>query len=358
MRSDPANPARRRVAVLAFDGLSMFEFAVAVHVFGSHDGPELTDWYDTVVCAVSNEVRMDNGLTMQVPRRLASLRAADTVVVPPCDDADAVPEAVLTALRRAHARGTRILSLCTGAFVLARAGLLDGRRAVTHWAECDRFADAFPSITVEPSALYIDDGDILTSAGSAASIDLCLHIVRLDHGAEVAGRLARSMVVQPHRDGGQAQYIETPMPAANGPGPLSNILSWMAEHLDEPMTVVDLARRASMSPRSFARHFSSTTGSTPHRWLVVRRIGFAQQLLETSDLSVDVVAERTGLGNAANLRKHFARQVGTSPSAYRRSFGRTGEAMPNPTKVAPGFGPRGQHCRPIGDEFCAAHRSE
>ena len=324
MRSKTAKSGSRRVAIVAYDGLSMFEFAAAVEVFGPHDVPSLgpDNWYDLLICAESASVRMDNGLTMNVPRRLASAAGAHTVVVPPCESPDAVSDSVLTMIRRAHARGARIVSLCTGAFVLGRAGVLDGRRAATHWADCARFADAFPAVTVDPSVLYVDEGDILTSAGSAASIDLCLHIVRLDHGADVAGRLARSLVVQPHRDGGQAQFIETPMPAMAGSRSMTDIVVWMGEHLDEPVTVADLARRASMSPRSFARHFVSITGSTPHQWLLHHRIARAQQLLETTDLAVDVIAERAGLGNAANLRKRFGRQVGTNPTAYRRSFAR------------------------------------
>jgi transcriptional regulator GlxA family with amidase domain len=314
-------PTAGRVAVLAYDRLSMFEFSIACEVFGPSEAADLgVPWYDFVVCADRATVRFDNGLVLQVPRSLASLRRADTIVIPPCDDPSTVSEATITAIRQAHDRGARLISLCTGALVLARTGLLDGRRAVTHWAECEAFAAAYPSVTVDPKVLYVDEGDILTAAGSAASIDLCLYVVRLDHGAEVAGRLARKLVVQPHRDGGQAQYIDLPMPSPRDVEPFTDTLAWMSEHLHEPLSVADLAHRSAMSPRSFARHFAATTGSTPYRWLLRQRIQIAQRLLETSDLPIDLVAERTGLGNATNLRKHFHRQVGTSPFAYRKTF--------------------------------------
>lgn len=323
MRSKTANEgtAPHTVAVVAYDGLAMFEFSVACEVFGPSEALSLgVPWYRFLVCGDQPSVQCDNGLTIQIPRRLASLRNADTVVLPPCEEPGRVSDETLTAIRRAHARGARVLSLCTGAFVLARTGLLDGRRAVTHWSECAEFAAAHPQITVDPSVLYVDEGDILTSAGSAASIDLCLHVVRLDHGVQTANRLARQLVVQPHRDGGQAQYIEAPIPRPNDAAPFAETLTWMSTHLDEPMTVTDLASRSAMSRRSFARHFASTTGSTPYQWLLRERIQFAQQMLESTDLGIDTVAERSGLSNAGNLRKHFHRQVGTSPNAYRRAF--------------------------------------
>jgi transcriptional regulator GlxA family with amidase domain len=231
-----------------------------------------------------------------------------------------VPDATLAAIRRAHARGARIVALCTGAFVLARTGLLDGRTAVTHWADCERFEEQYPAVRLDPDVLYVDDGDVLTSAGSAASIDLCLYVVRCDLGAEVAARLARRLVVPPHRDGGQAQYVDAPMPSAPSAEPLADTLTWMIEHLDEDMTIADLADRAAVSPRSFARHFAAATGTTPYQWLLRQRIQHAQRLLESTDLTVDVVAERVGLGNATNLRKHFRRQLDTSPNIYRRTF--------------------------------------
>jgi AraC family transcriptional activator FtrA len=323
MRSKTANleSGPGRVAVLTYPGLSMFEFSVAVEVFGLTQADELdVPWYDVVVCGDSPSVRFDNGLTLDVPARLTATRRAGTIVLPPTDVPSQVPDATLAAIRRAHARGARIISLCTGAFVLARTGLLDGRTAVTHWADCGRFEAQFPTVTLDPGVLYVDDGDILTSAGSAASIDLCLYVVRCDLGAEIATQLARRLVVQPHRDGGQAQYIDAPMPTAAAAEPFADTLAWMIEHLDQELTIADFADRAAMSPRSFARHFAAATGSTPYQWLLRQRIHHAQRLLERTDLAIDVVAQRVGLGNATNLRKHFRRQLSTSPNAYRRTF--------------------------------------
>jgi AraC family transcriptional activator FtrA len=304
----------------------MFEFAVACEVFGpslanSFDVP----WYEMTVCGDRTTICYDNGLTLAVPKPLAAVRSADTVVVPPCEDPLAVSEATLRAIVRAHASGARIISLCTGAFVLARTGLLDGRRAATHWDECDRFAVHFPRVTVDPEVLYVDEGDILTSAGSAASIDLCLHVVSHDFGADVANALARLLVVQPHRDGGQAQYIDRPVPTLSPAEPIADVIAWMTEHLSEQATIAELAARAAMSQRSFARHFVATTGTTPYQWLLRQRIQQAQRLLERTDLPIDAVAERVGLGNGTNLRKHFRRVLNTSPHAYRRAFqGRRG----------------------------------
>ena len=323
MRSKAANLSSHpgRVAVLTYDRMSMLEFAVACEIFGPTFARELdVPWYDLVVCGESAAVRFDNGLLLQVPRALTAARRAHTIVLPPCDDPDSVSDATLDIIRRAHARGARIISLCTGAFVLARTGLLDGRRAVTHWDECTRFAAQYPRVTLDPGVLYVDEGDILTSAGSAASIDLCLYVVRCDLGAEISTALARQLVVQPHRDGGQAQYIDTPMPTASTAEPIADTLAWMSEHLDRDMTIATLAARAAMSQRSFARHFVGTTGSTPYQWLLRQRIHQAQRLLEGTDLPVDVVANRVGLGNATNLRKHFRRVLDTSPHAYRRAF--------------------------------------
>jgi AraC family transcriptional activator FtrA len=227
---------------------------------------------------------------------------------------------LLDALRAAHRRGARIMSVCTGAFVLAAAGLLDGRPATTHWMYTEELAARFPEVRVDPRVLYVDDGDVLTSAGTAAGIDLCLHVVRLDHGAEVANAVARRMVVPPHRDGGQAQYVESPLASGPGDDPLGGTLGWALEHLDEPLSVADLARRAAISPRSFARHFLRVTGTTPHQWLLSQRLLLAERLLESSDLSVERVASRSGFGSAAALRAHFQRARATSPSAYRRLF--------------------------------------
>jgi AraC family transcriptional activator FtrA len=312
----------RTVAVLAYDGLGMFGFAVACEVFGSGYCAQWdTPWYDLIVCAARpGPVVLENGLTLQVPHGLEALASADTVIVPSCESPDGPPVQVVVALREAHERGARLVSLCTGAMVLAAAGLLDGRRATTHWSECTELARRYPDVRVDPSVLYIDDGDILTSAGNAASIDLCLHLVRRDHGAEIATRLARQLVVPPYRDGGQAQYIDAPVPQLEDGDLFADTMAWVQEHLDEQVNVTDLARRSAMSRRTFARRFAATTGTTPYQWLLRQRLQLAQRLLETSDLPIDLVAAKSGFVNAANLRKHFGRVVRTSPQAYRHTF--------------------------------------
>ena len=262
----------------------------------------------------------DGGFQLQATHGLERIRRADTLVVLPTEHLERVPPEVFGALRQAHARGCRIISLCTGAFVLAEAGLLDGRRATTHWTECDALARRYPDVSVDPGVLYVDEGDVLTSAGSAASIDLCLHVVRQDYGAEAASRVARQLVVPPQRDGGQAQFIDTPLATFEDSDLFADTVAWVQGHLDEPLTVADLAARSAMSPRTFARRFLATTGTTPHQWLQRQRVQLAQRLLEGSDLPIDVVAERSGFCTAGNLRKHFNRTVLTSPQAYRRAF--------------------------------------
>jgi transcriptional regulator GlxA family with amidase domain len=214
--------------------------------------------------------------------------------------------------------------------VLAAAGLLDGRAATTHWQECERLASEYPLVQVDPVVLYVDGGDVLTSAGSAACIDLCLHIVRADYGAEVAARLARELVVPPFREGGQAQYIKSPLPLVDPADPFVDMLTWMQAHLDEPITISDLAKRAAMSQRNFARRFVATLGTTPYRWLVRQRLQLAQRLLETTDLSVEAVAQASGFATAANLRGRFLEAIHTTPSAYRRAF----RGGPRPSSVS------------------------
>ena len=310
-----------KVATVIYDGFGLFEFGVAAEVFG-YDRSEVFDvpWYRWYVCAATDSVTASGGLMVTPNYGLAHVRNADIVVVTPTDHFEDVPEEVRDALRAAHRRGARILSLCTGAFVLASAGLLDGRRATTHWGECAELAARHPEVTVDECVLYIDEGDILTSAGSAASIDLCLHLVRQDYGAEVASSLARRMVVPPHRDGGQAQYIDAPMPPADPSDLFAEAMTWLQEHLDEPISVAELAGRSAMSTRTFARRFLATTGTTPYQWLIRQRLQLAQRYLETTDWSVEVVAERSGFLTAPNLRKHFNRAVRVSPQAYRQTF--------------------------------------
>ncbi len=248
------------------------------------------------------------------------IASADTVIVLPTVSAEGTHPTITDALRQAHAHGSRIVSLCTGAFAVAAAGLLDGRRATTHWTECSDLARRYPKVTVDPGVLFVDGGDILTSAGSAAGIDLCLHVVRKDYGTEIATQLARQLVVAPQRDGGQAQYIDAPMPELDTSSLFADTVSWLQEHMNEAVTVEDLAARSAMSPRTFARRFLATTGTTPYQWLLRQRVQLAQRLLEMSDLPIDAVADQSGFSTAANLRKHFSRAVHTSPQAYRRAF--------------------------------------
>jgi AraC family transcriptional regulator, transcriptional activator FtrA len=311
------------VAVVVYDGIAAFELGVVCDTFGHDYAASFgVPWYDLAVCGHTPSVTMDAGIRMQVPHGLEALRTADTVIIPPTDFAEQVPAEVLQALREAHWRGCRMVSLCTGAFVLAAAGILDGHPATTHWSECADLARRYPAVCVDPGVLYVDDGDVLTSAGSAASIDLCLHMVQRDYGTEVATRLARDLVVPLQRDGGQAQYIEAPVPVLDAANLFADTVAWLQEHLDQPVTVNDLADRAAMSPRTFARRFLAAVGTTPYQWLVRERIRLAQRLLETSDLPVEIIADRSGFGSADNFRKHFARALRTSPQAYRRTFRR------------------------------------
>jgi AraC family transcriptional activator FtrA len=323
-RTRSSRPSRRvrDVAILIYDGVGIFELGVACDVFGSTDLTDLgIPWYRLAVCGPgSPTVTADGGLVISAPSGLGRTRHVDTVIVPPTNRLEEVPAKVFDALRHAHARGCRIISLCTGAFVLAEAGLLEGRRATTHWAECDDLARRYTGVKVDPGVLYVDEGDILTSAGSAASIDLCLHVVRGDYGSDIATQLARQLVVPPQRDGGQAQFIDAPLPPLDSSNLFAATIAWVQGHLNEPLTVADLAARSAMSPRTFARQFLAATGTTPHQWLQRQRVHLAQRLLETSDLSIESVAVDSGFCTAGNLRKHFSRIMQTSPQAYRRTF--------------------------------------
>jgi transcriptional regulator GlxA family with amidase domain len=314
-----------RVAVLAFDPFPPFELSVACEVFGIDRRDMGVPRSEVRIAAGSPAPLHANGVgfSIDTPHGLEALKWADTIIVPGWYDKEHGPgEEAVDALQRAHRRGARLASFCSGAYVLAFAGLLDGRRATTHWMYADDFANRFPRVDVDRDVLYVGDGQVFTSAGTAAGIDLCLHLVRLDHGAEVANTIARRMVVPPHRDGGQSQFIEAPMPAACDDHDLADALAWAVEHLDAVITVESLARRARMSPRTFARRFKATTGTTPLQWLQQQRVVLAQRLLETTELPVELIAERCGLGSAANLRLHFSRAVGTSPNAYRFAFRR------------------------------------
>lgn len=317
-----SKPAGHDVAIVVYDGFTPFDLGVACEVFGDDRWVAPGDpWYRLFVCADrSRPVTADTGFEILVPYGLETLASVDTIIVSATYLPDRVPEGVFEGLRRAHERGCRILSFCAGAFVLAEAGLLDGRRAATHWAECDELARRYPQLSVDPGVLYVDEGDILTGAGSAASIDLCLHVVRQDYGTEVATHLARQLVVPPQRDGDQAQYIEQPLPDLDSSHAFADTLTWVKGHLDDQVTVEDLAARSAMSPRTFARRFRAATGTTPYQWILRQRVQLAQRLLEVSDLSIEMVAQRSGFCTSGNLRKHFTRIIHTSPQAYRNKF--------------------------------------
>lgn len=312
-----------RVVALVSPGVNAFELSVACEVFGL-DRPELdVEWYQfTIASEGAQAVAVHGGASLQPSADLAAVRNAHTIVVPNgCIDGPAASPGVLQALRDAHASGARIASFCSGAFTLGDSGLLDGRRATTHWLYTQRFQDRYPAVDVVENVLYVDDGEILTSAGTAAAIDLGLHIVRLDHGAEVANAVARRMVVPPHRDGGQAQFVTRPVVDSCDPADdLAPVLEWALAHLHEPLSVERLASRALMSPRTFARRFQSSVGTTPLQWILRQRVHRAQELLETTELPLERVAQESGFGTAANMRLHMRRVVDLAPSAYRRTF--------------------------------------
>ncbi|MGY0002642.1 helix-turn-helix domain-containing protein [Micromonospora sp. I033] len=306
------------VALAATDAMLHFELAMACEVF-VRDPTGLADpWYDLVVCG-PGPVRIGR-FQMEPDDGLDRLARADTVIIPAVEDIDAdVPSDLLDAVRAAHEAGARLVSLCTGAFVLAAAGVLDGLRATTHWAHTEALAARYPRVTVDPDVLYVDNGTVLASAGKAAALDLCLHLIRRDHGSTVANAVARRLVVPPHRAGGQPESVATPGPARDDP-PRADLLPWVMERLDRPLTVEDLARRANMSSRHLARHFRSVTGATPLQWLSTQRIRRAQELLENTDSGIDAIAQAAGMGTATTLRRHFHRTVGVPPDAYRRTF--------------------------------------
>ncbi|MFD3497871.1 helix-turn-helix domain-containing protein [Streptomyces sp. NPDC058676] len=306
------------VALAVTDGMLHFELAVASEVFGAAPVGVTGPWYDVAVCG-SGAVRVGR-FRLEPDHGLDRLQRADTVIVPAWADVDEDPPADLVgAVRAAHEAGARVASLCTGAFVLAAAGLLDGKRATTHWAHTEVLAARYPRVAVDPDVLYVDNGTVLTSAGKAAALDLCLHLVRLDHGSSIANAVARRLVVPPHRAGGQAQFVAAPVPTRDD-HPLAALFPWVIERLDQPLTVADLACQARMSSRNLGRHFRAATGTTPLQWMLTQRIRRAQELLETTDDSVDAVATATGMGTATTLRRHFHRTVGVPPDTYRRTF--------------------------------------
>jgi AraC family transcriptional regulator, transcriptional activator FtrA len=310
----------RDVAVVVDDGVSPFEFAVACEVFGIDRRDQGLPGFEFAVCSPRpGALRTSTGFDVVAPHRLDRLSGADLVIVPALG-LDYAPGRELTAaLTDATARGTRVASVCSGAFVLGRAGLLAGRRATTHWYYTARFAAEFPDVEVVPDVLYVEDDGVFTSAGTAAGIDLCLHLVRGACGAAAANGIARRMVVPPHRDGGQAQFVETPL-RAHPAQTLEPVIAWAAAHLDGDLSVEVLSARAAMSTRTFARRFRDETGTTPHSWVTSQRVALAQRLLEEGDEPVEVVAERCGFGSATMLRHHFTRLRAIPPSAYRRTF--------------------------------------
>jgi transcriptional regulator GlxA family with amidase domain len=305
-----------RVVVLALDGAIPFELGIPGRIFGAALGPGDEPLYDVVTCTLDGApVRTAADFSISVDHDATALAGADTVVVPPFAHADPPPPDAL-----AHVRpGTRIMSICTGAFVLANAGLLDGRPATTHWGEAGRFQELFPKVRLDPEVLFVDDGDVLTSAGAAAGVDLCLHVVRRDHGSEVANHAARRCVVPPWRDGGQAQYIERPVPQPHDTG-TAPVRAWALARLDRPLSLTDLATEAGMSVRTLSRRFREEVGLSPGRWLMRQRIEHARHLLETSDLPVDQIARLAGFGTAVSLRQNLHAVLGVSPIAYRRTF--------------------------------------
>lgn len=313
------------VAVLAYDGLCTFEFGIAVELFGLRR-PELAAWYDFSVCALeSGPLATTSGLKMLPDEGLEGLASADRIVIPGWRDLEeAPPKALLDLLRECHEQGAQLLSFCSGAFLLAATGLLDGRRATTHWRYGERFTALFPKVTFVPDVLYIDEDRLATAAGSASAIDLSLHVIRRDYGPGVANSVARRLVVPPHRDGGQAQFIEQPLRGEESR--LSFVLDWARGRLHQDIGIHELAEEAAMSRRTFDRQFRQTTGVSPKQWLINERLALCKELLETTRFSVEEIATRVGFGTAMTLRHHFRGQVGISPSLYRQRFTRRAPA--------------------------------
>ncbi|MFD9428061.1 MULTISPECIES: GlxA family transcriptional regulator [unclassified Streptomyces] len=306
-----------RVAVLALDGVYPFELGIPSRVFGAADGR-----YEVVTCTVDGRpVRTNSDFSVHVEHGPEVLATADTVVIPPFDTSlitREVPPALAAALASVPT-GARVVSICTAAFLLAAAGLLDGRPATTHWALARVFQQWFPHIALDPDVLFVDDGDVLTSAGAASGVDVCLHLVRKDHGTEIANRVARACVVPPWRDGGQAQYIEQPVPETSANGTAAT-RQWALENLREPLTLAELAGHARMSLRTFARRFGEEVGVSPGRWLIQQRVARARHLLEATDSPVDDIAAQVGFGTGTSLRQHLHTAIGVTPLAYRRTF--------------------------------------
>jgi len=309
-------------AVVVFDGISPFHLSVPCILFKNGGKSSKAPDFKVKLCAVEpSSIQTNAGYSIQVTQDLAGLKDVGTIIVPSWNDtAVAPPKKLIDALRKAHQRGTRIVSFCLGSFVLAAAGLLDGRRATTHWGWANELAERYPDVDVAPDVLYVDEGDIVTSAGCAASIDCCLYLIRKQHGADVANFIARRMVVSPFRQGGQAQFIEQPVFSSAMPDRLSQVMDWMSQHLDAAHPLDELAERALMSRRTFTRRFRQITGTTVGQWLLNQRLALAQRMLETTDKQIDIIAEASGFASPALFRRCFGQAFGVKPSVYRRTF--------------------------------------
>ncbi|MEM8710227.1 MAG: transcriptional regulator FtrA [Planctomycetota bacterium] len=315
MRRDP-----RDFALLAYDELCTFEFGSMVELFGI-PRPEYSDWYRFSVAGVQRgPLRASGGITVDVAYTLAKLDRAGTIAIPGWRTHVPVPAALQRKLCRAVEEGARILAVCSGAFALAEAGLLDGLRAATHWQYAEELAERYPRVNVDPDVLFVDEGQIITSAGSAAGLDAGLHLIRRDFGGTIANEVARRLVVPPQRDGGQRQFVESPVAPEPGASNLAGVLDAIRQRLKADHSVESMAKRARMSPRTFARRFRDATGTSPHRWLIRERVLLAQRLLESSGRSIDDVAHQVGFSDAQTLRSHFKKQVGVAPTEYRRAF--------------------------------------
>lgn len=310
------------VSVLAYEGMTAFEMGIVTEVFGLR-WPDLErSWYDLRICTEDAEpVGMVGGARLHTPYGLKEFARADTIIVPSVKDHTApVSAELVAALRQAYRRGARVVSICSGAFALAAAGLLDGRRATTHWMYADALRSRYPRVRVDSAPLYVDGGGVFTSAGCAAGLDLCLHLVRNDAGAAVANAVARRLIVPPHRDGGQAQYIESPVAVDKTDDRIAQSMTWALEHLPQTLTIAGLADQAAMSPRTYLRHFSRCAGTSPIRWLITQRVQASLELLETTETPIEEIATAVGFDTAVTFRHHFRQAMHTSPAAYRRTF--------------------------------------
>lgn len=322
MRKTASTPRRLRVAVVAFDGITPFHLSVPCLIFGGNLSDPGVSAFDVMVCAADAvPLRTTAGFAIDTSYDLAALDSADLVIMPSWhDDCRQASPDLLEALRRAHRRGARVVGLCLGAFPLAQAGLLDSKTATTHWECVGTLSQRYPKVRVNPDVLYVDEGDVLTSAGVAAGIDCCLHLLRQISGAEVANRRAKRLLIAPHRQGGQAQFIERPLPITHSDDRLSQVLDWVTHHLEQAHSIESLAERAAMSRRNFTRHFRQTTGTSFKQWILHQRLARAQHMLESSDASIEFIAQAAGFGTSLSLRQHFRAALLISPSAYRKQF--------------------------------------